>query len=385
MPDPTIFSPGTLSFPALRARLHHSVSASAHALRAVRNGVRARHHRKDRQRSLSLALQGGGAHGAFSWGVLDRLLDEPTFTFPALTGASAGAMNATVMAHGLLTKGPDGAQDALKQFWQAVGTKAASLGVQNAWLGPFGRTWPDFSAQNRLGMHLMTQVLSPYQFNPWDLNPLREILLDLVDFERLRRNRRVKLFLSATNVRTGRARVFRTAEISVESVLASAALPSLHHAIALDGEHFWDGGYSANPPILPLVEHTGSTDILIVQIEPVRVDSLPVTAEEIQNRTASHIFAAPLMQELETLQRIVQASRWSLPLSLGRRARETRLHHIDGGSELSSLPPGSKLQPDWESLSRLHDIGWQRADEWVRSNAGAVGRHATYHWHKHAA
>ncbi|MDH3702229.1 MAG: patatin-like phospholipase family protein [Alphaproteobacteria bacterium] len=385
MPHPTISSPGTLSFPTLRARLHHSVSASAQALRTVRDGVRVRHHRKDRQQSLSLALQGGGAHGAFSWGVLDRLLDEPMFTFPALTGASAGAMNATVMAHGLLTTGPSGAQDALRQFWQAVGTKATTLGVQNAWLGPFGGTWPDFSAQNRLGMHLMTQVLSPYQFNPWDLNPLREILLDLVDFERLRLNRRVKLFVSSTNVRTGRGRVFRTGEISVESVLASAALPSLHHAVALDGEHFWDGGYSANPPILPLVEHSASTDILIVQIEPVRVEKLPVTAEEIQNRTASHIFAAPLMQELETLQRIVQASRWGLPLSLGRRARETRLHHIDGGSDLSSLPSGSRLQPDWESLSRLHDIGWQRADDWVRSNAGAVGRHATYHWHKHAA
>jgi NTE family protein len=153
----------------------------------------------------------------------------------------------------------------------------------------------------------------------------------------------------------------------------------------LDGEHFWDGGYSANPPILPLVEHTGSTDILIVQIEPVRVENLPVTAEEIQDRTASHVFAAPLMQELETLQRIVQASRWSLPLSLGRRARETRLHHIDGGSDLSSLPPGSRLQPDRDSLSRLHDIGWQRADDWIRSNADAVGRRATYNWHEHAA
>jgi NTE family protein len=317
--------------------------------------------------------------------VLDRLLEERAFDFPALTGASAGAMNATALAHGWLTGGPKGAQDALKQFWQAVGTKATSLGYQNSWLESLGRAWPGFGAQNRLGMQLMTQVLSPYQFNPWDLNPLREILLDQVDFDRIRRNRRIKLFLSATNVRTGRGRIFQTREISIDSVLASAALPSLHHAVALDGEHFWDGGYSANPPILPLIEQTGGADILIVQIEPRRVETLPVTAEEIQIRTASHVFAAPLMQELETLQRIASASRWSLPLSLGRRARETRLHLIDGGSNLSSLPPDSKLKPDWESLCRLHDIGWGRADDWIRAHGGAIGKRATYDWRDTAA
>lgn len=385
MPHPDTSSSATLSVPVLRALRNLSLSASAQALRAVRDGVRGQRHRADRRLSLSLALQGGGAHGAFTWGVLDRLLEERTLEFPALTGASAGAMNATVLAHGLLTGGPAGAQDALKNFWHAVSTKAASYGYQNTWLGPFRRHWPDFGTQSRIGMNLMTQLLSPYQFNPWDLNPLREILLDLVDFERLRRNRRIKLFLSATNVRTGRGRVFNTREISVDSVLASAALPSLHHAVALGGEHFWDGGYSSNPPILPLVESTGNADILIVQIEPIRVETLPVTAEEIQNRTASHVFAAPLMQELETLQRIAQATRWSLPLSHTRRARATRLHHIDGGSDLSSLPPASKLQPDWDSLCKLHDIGWHRADDWIQLNASAVGRHATYVWRDTAA
>ncbi len=385
MTQPTMSSPDAKPLSARRALIERSFSVSARALRRARDSIRGGQSRTGGRRRLSLALQGGGAHGAFTWGVLDRLLEERTFVFPALTGASAGAMNATVLAHGLLTDGPEGAQDALKRFWQAVGTKAASYGYQNAWLGPLGRAWPGFGTHNRLGMQLVTHMLSPYQFNPWDMNPLREILLDLVDFDRLRRNRRIKLFLSATNVRTGRGRIFQTGEIGIDNVLASAALPSLHHAVALDGEHFWDGGYSANRPILPLIEHPGSADILIVRIEPLRVEALPVTAEEIQIRTASHVFAAPLMQELETLQRIAQANRWSLPLSLGRRARETRLHHIDGGSDLASLAPDSKLKPEWDSLCRLHDIGWNRAEDWIRTHGGVIGKRATYDWRDIAA
>ena len=234
--------------------------------------------RQPRRRRINLALQGGGAHGAFTWGVLDRLLEEPGLELAGISGASAGAMNAAVLADGLAVGGHEGARAALALFWQRVAAEARRSPLAPTRLERATGLAGAGLAAGSLWLAQASRIASPYELNPGGHNPLAAILDECVDFERLRRERPVELFVCATNVRTGKLRVFGPDEVSRDAVLASACLPALFHAVEIEGEHYWDGGYGSNPPVLPLVQGTDCGDTVIVQIDPVRIDELPVTA-----------------------------------------------------------------------------------------------------------
>lgn len=319
---------------------------------------------------IGLALQGGGAHGAFTWGVLDRLLESGRFRIEAMSGASAGALNAVVAANGLLARGPDGAREDLERFWRAVGAKAAFTPYNPSFIDKIVSGWNQDGSHHQLGLDIATRLVSPYQFNPMGHNPLREIVAEVVDFELIRRNRRLKLYVAATDIRTGRARIFRTGQISPEILDATTALPTIHHAVRIDGLNYWDGGFSANPPLIPLAEHAGCRDILLVQIEPPQQEKVPVTAAEIRSTLTRLTMMAPLNRELDAL-------RWieTLPLA---GPRIPRLHRIDSGDALSPLGQFSKLNPEWALLQHLRDIGRERATAWLARKAAYVGERATF-------
>ena len=253
-------------------------------------------------RTINLALQGGGAHGAFTWGVLDRLLDEKNLAFEGLSATSAGGMNAAVFAYGLAANGREGAREALTNYWKRV-SDAASLGplqpsLFDRMLGGHSLHWsPVFSV-----MDFVTRVLSPYEFNPADYNPLRDVVEQSIDFAVLQRSDcPVKLFLSATNVRTGKVKIFAGKEISASAVMASACLPTMFHAVEIDGEAYWDGGYMGNPALFPLIYNCTSTDIVIVHINPLYRKELPYTAGDILNRINEISFNSSLMREMRAV------------------------------------------------------------------------------------
>ena len=311
-----------------------------------------------RPERLNLALQGGGAHGAFTWGVLVRLL-EAELRIEGISGASAGALNAVALASGWLSGGAAGAARALDELWREI----ARLGqMSRLRAGGLSQLAADFAAQ----------FLSPYQLNPMGVNPLRPVLERLVDFERLRAAELPCLFIAATDVATGRARIFRNAELTVDVVLASACLPQMHHAIEIDGAWYWDGGFSANPPLVALVETCAARDLLLVQINSLHTDRVPRTPREIRNRIAEIAFGRPLAEELERLRH--RAGPGCAPLKWltrsGRRFARHRLHTIDGSAELARLDSGTKVDPTGPLLLDLRERGRKAADAWLSSFGG---------------
>lgn len=315
-------------------------------------------------RPLALALQGGGAHGAFSWGVLDRLVETPSFRIEAISGASAGALNAAVFAAGYLDGGAEGARQRLEAFWRRV----ARLGsVQPTALERMMLGWnADWSLSHHL-LDRISRLASPYQLNPLGLNPLGDILAELIDFKRLRQDKTLRLFIAATNVETGAGRLFTNEELSPEVLLASASLPTVHQAVKLDDGHYWDGGFSANPPLLPLLEHGEAADILLVRINPASESGVPVTARGIQGRLKRLVFEAPLKRELATLAwlRRSLADAPARDGRLGRRLAALRLHVIGEDEVMRKLGSASKLYPDWRLLSRLKEVGRGAAERWL--------------------
>jgi NTE family protein len=307
---------------------------------------------------LNLALQGGGAHGAFTWGVLAHLL-EAGIRIEGISGASAGALNAVALAAGWLRGGAAGAVQALDELWREIG-RLAQLNPLRA--GGLTQMAADFAAQ----------YLSPYQLNPLGANPLRAVLERLVDFERLRAVGMPRLFIAATSVATGRARIFGNSELSVDAVLASTCLPQLHPAITIDGQPYWDGGFSANPPLVALVEGSRARDLVLVQINPMVADRTPRTPSEIRNRIAEIAFGRPLVEELERLRHGASSFGPMAWLSTRRRRlRRHRLHTIDGSAELSRLDPRTKMDPTWPLLLDLRERGWRAAESWLHRNGGA--------------
>jgi NTE family protein len=306
--------------------------------------------RKDPTRTtrLNLALQGGGAHGAFTWGVLDRLLETDRFGYEGISGTSAGAINAVVFASGWLANGAAGARTNLAELWRGVAEIACSLHV---------------SGVPPAALELATQLLSPYQLNPLDIDPLRDLLQRLVDFERLRGDRSLKLVIAATNLRTGALRIFENHDLSADAVIASACLPWLHQAVEIDGEAYWDGGYVSNPPVLPLVQRCRARDLLLVRINSRERRALPKSAGEIRNRVGEIVFDQPLERELALLE---ERRGWPTAISTAeRRLARHRLHVIDGGDVLASLDPSTKVIPDWDTLQRLRDLGRAAAAGWL--------------------
>lgn len=347
-------------------------------------GKAARRHKRVMRR-IDIALQGGGAHGAFTWGVLDRLLEDQRIEICGISGTSAGAMNAVVMASGLLQGGKAGARDALLEFWSAVGASSAnplSRGLFGAIFGNAFSTWSPISAY--LDLAGASRMLSPYQFNPFNLNPLRGIVANIVDFEAIRTSGLPRVFVAATQVRSGRIRIFRNEELSVDALMASACLPTLFQAVEIDGEAYWDGGYMGNPSLFPLIEETPANDLLLVQVNPSRRERVPTSTSEILERIDEITFQGSLIKELRTvamLQRLIRDE--------GRPGHEYRealfgqidslsMHRLEGGEALGALGSSSKLDTDWASLQRLHRDGYASADEWLRVNFTHLGRRSSF-------
>ena len=249
---------------------------------------------RPRPRPIGLALQGGGAHGAFTWGVLDGLLESGRFEVSAISGTSAGAMNAIALAHGWRLGGAEGAREALARFWTAIGTRVP-FDLLTA--GEAAR--PGFNAAAR-GLMQWTRLLSPYQFNPLGTNPLRDVLREQIDFEALARSSPIELYIAATHANTGQLRLFATHELTLDAALASACLPTLHHAVVIEGEPYWDGGYSANPALFPLAR-CGVRDLVMVSLAPLRHAHTPVSADEIQARALEFTFNATFLREVRML------------------------------------------------------------------------------------
>ena len=322
---------------------------------------------------LNLALQGGGAHGAFTWGVLDALLDDPRIAFEGLSGSSAGAMNAVVLANGWIRGGRDGARQGLADFWTEVG-RQMPIGLVTQGEGDAIALSP---ASKMLAA--WAGLFSPSQLNPLALNPLRDLLERQVDFEQLRAHSPFKLFVGATQANTGKLRVFREHELKLEVLLASACLPKIHHPVEIDGAPYWDGGYSANPAVFPLFYDCDSPDILLVLLSPLQREGIPRTVEEIETRIAELAFSAHFMREMRMFAHATEFSRPAF-LSTGRldrRLQKMRFHMIDS-SQLPSLERSeTKLLAHAPFLDLLRGQGRARADSWLAQHADGIGRRST--------
>lgn len=330
----------------------------------------------DRPRTINLALQGGGAHGAFTWGVLDRLLDETDLAFEGLSATSAGAMNAAVFAYGLAVDGREGARKALAAYWKRVSDAARSGPLQpspiDRMLGDHKLAWsPVFSL-----MGFVTRVLSPYQFNPSDYNPLRELVEQSIDFDVLRRpDCPVKLFLSATNVRTGKVKVFAGEEISLSAVMASACLPTMFHAVEIDGEAYWDGGYMGNPTLFPLIYNCKSTDIVVVHINPLFRKDVPRTADDILNRINELSFNSSLMREMRAVSFVTGLV--TQKRIVGEELPHVLIHSIADDEFMAALSSASKNNADWDFLIYLRDQGRKCAGDWLAKYFAKLGVEST--------
>ncbi|WP_395822914.1 patatin-like phospholipase family protein [Collimonas sp.] len=317
--------------------------------------------------SVTLALQGGGSHGAFTWGALDRLLEDPRIDIEGISGASAGAMNAVAMSYGLAIGGRDGARQALADFWGSVSTRDIYSFMRPEALSEVGIASQATSSALLKHMFSVTRMFSPYQLNPFDLNPLRDILAKQIDFERLRSDGKIKLFIAATQVSTGRLRIFRNHDLTQDALLASACLPSMHHAVEIDGEAYWDGGLTANPPIFPLLHLCASPDVVAVLLHPFRRPVTPTSTDEIGQRLSEISFSSTFFTELGGLA-LAKHEACADPQARGKmheRLRELQIHVIDSDAVMSQLSVSSKLNTKASFIHALHDAGRQRADIWL--------------------
>jgi NTE family protein len=318
-------------------------------------------------------LQGGGSHGAFTWGVLDRLLEEPSLEIVAVSGTSAGAMNAAILADGL-RHGAVAARRMLRDFWQALGRAPGFSNLRGPWMQG-GQEWHLENSPFFLWFNFLTKMLSPYQFNPFNIHPLRP-LIEHIDFAALRGDPdAIRVFIGATNVRTGRRRVFDNNELSPNVLLASACLPLMFQAVEIDGEGYWDGGYTGNPAIVPLYQATTATDLIVVGINPLSRDGLPRIAREISNRIDEISFNSTFMLELSAIAFIDQLL--DTNAIDASRFKPLLLHGIDGGAKLGKLGASSKMNSQPAFLRYLHGYGRNAADAWLESHLHEVGKNST--------
>src|SRR5271169_544625 len=322
---------------------------------------------------IDLALQGGGSHGAFTSGVLERLLQEPWLHIAAISGTSAGAMNAAVLADGFTEGGAQGARQALDKYWQRVSRAATFSPLQRTPLDRVMGRWTLDTSPAYVAMDLMSRLLSPYDLNPLNLHPLRSILAESIDFERLARSP-IKLFITATRVRTGRGRIFRNGEITADVLLASACLPTMFRAIEIDGEAYWDGGYAGNPTITPLVRETDAHDAILVQINPSERPDTPRTAAEILDRLNEISFNSPLTKELRMIALLRQVA--DPGTGEGARWAQMRTHRIKSDM-LTQFGASSKLNAEHDFLAMLRAEGRRATSAFLETSGNDIGKRST--------
>jgi NTE family protein len=320
------------------------------------------------QKVVNLALQGGGTHGAFTWGVLDRLLEEERLSFDGITASSAGAVNAAVLAHGLASGGRAGAKVALRQFWQKLSEQSSRSIFRPSVVDRVNPTHGLEHSPGFLFWESLTFFASPYQLNPFNYNPLKNLIDDMIDFEQIRRQQAIKLFVCATDVRTAKVKVFNGSELRCEHVLASTCLPMLMHAVEIDGEFYWDGGYAGNPAIFPLVYECRARDIVMVHITPATRIDVPMTSIGIMNRMQEISFNTALIREMRAV------------AFINRRVDEGKMegkhmlvHVIEAEDLIREFSESSRLNGDWGFMTYLYDSGRKRAEDWLQANFDCLG------------
>ncbi len=343
-------------------------------MKVASNKAKSRKSVKSRKR-INLALQGGGAHGAFTWGVLDRILEDGRLEIDAISGTSAGAMNAVALANGYTEGGANGAREKLESFWKSMSNAAKSSPIKR---GPIDVMMGNWSLDQSWGYHTMnamSRMFSPYQLNPLNMNPLRDVLESCVDFSCVQSCSSIKLYISATNVETGKVKVFDSHCLTSDMVMASACLPNIFQAVLIDGVPYWDGGYMGNPALFPF--HTGSNcaDIAVIQINPVERKGIPRTPNEIQNRINEIAFNSSLLKELRAIDfvdRLIDEGK----LDEGHYRRQ-RIHIIENQDALIPLGASSKMNAEWAFLIHLRDLGRDTATQWLDTLYRHVGERST--------
>lgn len=323
---------------------------------------------------INLALQGGGAHGAFTWGVLDCLLADGRIKIEGISGTSAGAMNAAVLADGFRKGGADQARQALHDFWRAVSNSARFSPLQRSAIDALFNNWNLDYSPGYIGFDLLTRLTSPYDFNPLNINPLRDLIAELIDFDSARACDQIKLFISTTNVHTGRIRVFKQTELSPDVLMASACIPHIFQAVEIDGVPYWDGGYTGNPALFPLFYECTSNDIIIVQINPQQTNCTPQNAREILNRLNEITFNASLNRELRMIEFVTRLLEQH---KLDPQNYSKILVHLIASEEMDRLNASSKLNAEWDFLLHLHNIGWRNTKLWLNANYKHLGEQSS--------
>ena len=349
--------------------------ATKKARKRVRPAPRAKKGASTGPKRVNVALQGGGSHGAFVWGVLDKFLEDGRLEIEGLSGTSAGSMNAVAYAYGKLMGGPDGARQALHDFWKRLSDSGGLFGAMQR--PPWNSYWKMFSSDRTLPLKMfkmLTGSMSPYQWNPQNVNPLRDALVATVDFDVLNTCKDTKLFLCATNVRTGKARVFYTHEITADVVIASACLPNIFQAPVIDGDPYWDGGYIGNPVLYPLFYHTVSRDVIILHVNPIERAGIPMTPPEIDNRVNEIAFNSSLMKELRAVAFVTKmlAEGWIKDEYQGK-LKHVLIHSVRSDKALMNLGAPTKFTVDWDFLTDLRDRGRETAEQWLAENYDSVG------------
>ncbi len=324
---------------------------------------------------VNLALQGGGAHGAFTWGVLDYILEDGRLSIAGVSGTSAGAMNAVALADGFTRDGPEGARAALTHFWRSMSEAGSNSPLKRTPIDVFMGNWSLDNAPAYHALDALSRVASPYQLNPMNVNPLRDHIAETIDFATVRKCTAFKLFISATDVETGKVKIFPREHLTADMVMASACLPHMFQAVEIDGVPYWDGGYMGNPSLFPFHGKTGSDDLVVVQINPIERKGVPKTPQEIRNRVDEIAFNSSLLKELrgiEFVDRLIRQGKLSTD-----DYRQVRVHLIENQECLRPLGASSKMNVEWAFLSKLHDIGRDTAANWLDRHYDAIGQNGT--------
>lgn len=324
---------------------------------------------------ISLALQGGGSHGAFTWGVLETFVRDERLEIEGISGTSAGAMNATVLADGLMRNGRDGGLAALESFWRSIARMGRFGPLMRSPMDSFFSRWNLEQTPGYALFDTVSRYLSPYQFNPLNFNPLLDLLEKEVDFDLVRRCDKIKLFIAATSVNSGRIRVFHNEELTAKAVMASGCLPHLFQAVEIDGESYWDGGYMGNPAIFPLIYDCISRDVVIVQINPIERETTPTTSPEILDRLNEITFNATLLRELRAIDFVSKLlERHELDTSKYKRML---IHRVDVPEEMRQLNASSKLNAEWLFIDHLRRVGNAQAERWLAAHFDSLGERST--------
>ncbi len=327
-------------------------------------------------KKVSIALQGGGSHGAFSWGALDRLLEDGRFEIQGLTGTSAGGMNAVAVTQGLMKGGNQQAREELRAFWSRISDVGKNSSLNQR--GPIDKKLGKFTMYNSPGYIMfdyLSRMFSPYELNPLQADPLKDVLVKSFDFEALREYKGCKVFLCATHVYTGKLRVFSIEELKIECLLATACLPTIHNAVMVDGDYYWDGGFIGNPVFFPLIYNCETPDIILIKLNPTVRNKLPTTSREIADRLNEISNNASVVREMRAISFITDLI--DKGMLDKEKIKRVNMHLIEDEDAFQDLGWSSKLNTEWEFLTHLFEKGRASADAWIKENYDNVGKKTT--------